>query len=136
VLLCGAIDYQTIYAQPAAINAVNIGTTALPRYAIITTNRVSVGSALTPAAAATGAITTADSTPVAANTNRRGLVICNAGIAGVYLSLDGNAAVASYGIYLAPNGGTWTMDTATFTTAAVHAITAAGTSTLSIQEFT
>lgn len=103
------------------------------KYALLTASTTSPAAALTPAAAATGAITAADSTPVSANLNRRGLVLVNKGLNGVWLAF-GQAAAVDYGIWLAPSGGSFTMDAFTFTTAAVHAY-GDGVTTLGIQEF-
>ena len=88
-----------------------------------------VGTANAPASAG---VTNVDSTVLAANANRKKLVITNIGTTNVFFG-DGAAAVMSSGIVLTPNG-TWVMDSYTFSTAAIHAI-CASTSTLAIQEY-
>lgn len=76
---------------------------------------------------------------LAANTSRTGCVITNANLTSiggipVYLGLA-TVAVLGSGIVLYP-GGTWSMDEFTFTTACITAIaSAAGTASLSLQEF-
>lgn len=86
-------------------------------------------TALSPA---TASITTADSTPVAANATRKGLIVTNIGSATVFFGI-GATAVLNSGIVLTP-GGTWVMDHFTYNVAAIHALSASS-STLAIQEF-
>jgi len=86
----------------------------------------------TAMAAATASVTGVDSTIVAANASRKMLLIANVGVNTLFIG-DGAAAVSNKGICLYP-GSTWQMDEYTFTTAAIHAISAAGT-TASIQEY-
>ena len=61
------------------------------------------------------------------------LVISNTGSNGVFLNLGATAEV-NKGIYLAPSGGTYTMDAFTLTDDSINAITSSGTSNLSIYE--
>lgn len=91
---------------------------------------------LVPLAASTAAVSSTSSPVVAANPLRRGLIIVNTGTTEpVSLSINGDSAVAGSGLTLMPNGGTWNMDEYSFTVESVEAITASGTSNLSIQEF-
>lgn len=71
---------------------------------------------------------------VAENQKRKGLVLVNTGVQGVFLGF-GEDAVLNQGIYMAANGGEWSMDEFTFTKEAVNGITAQLTSNVSIQEF-
>lgn len=101
---------------------------------VVATTTVASGSALTPLAPATATAGVASAQMVAANTNRRGLVISNTSANRVFLAFGSNNATLNRGIYLGP-GGNWLMDQYTFTTQAVNAIAAAAGSTLSIQEY-
>lgn len=91
-------------------------------------------SALTPLAPATATAGVASGNIVAANSNRRGLVISNTSANRLFLAFGANNAVLNRGIYLSA-GGVWVMDTYTFTTQAVNAIASGAGSTVSIQEF-
>lgn len=91
---------------------------------------------LVPLTASTAAVSSTSSPVVAANPLRRGLIIVNTGTTEpVSLSINGDSAVAGSGLTLMPNGGTWNMDEYSFTVESVEAVTASGTSNLSIQEF-
>lgn len=87
------------------------------------------GSAMPPA---TAAVTSSDSTVVAANATRTKLVVINLGSVNVHFG-DGTAAAMNSGITLTPSG-TWVMDNYTFSVAAIHAV-CASSSTLAIQEY-
>lgn len=78
-------------------------------------------------------VTASDSVIVAANANRRGLLVINVSNFTVSLGI-GSAAVLNHGKTLFPRGS-WQMDSTDFTTAAVHAI-ASGSATLAIEELT
>ena len=86
----------------------------------------------TPLTPGTVAVSNSSGAAVASNASRKGLVITNVGSASVFLGL-GVAAQVNYGIALYPNG-TWEMDSFTFTTAAINAISGTS-STLAVQEF-
>lgn len=77
--------------------------------------------------------TTTTGTAVAANSSRVGLIISNSGANGVFINIGADAEV-NKGIYLAPNGGTFTMDRFSFSRDVVTAITASGTSNICIYE--
>ena len=87
----------------------------------------------TPSAPSTYTATASSSEAVAVNANRKGLVVINLGTVNVSFGC-GVTAVVNSGITLLPNG-TWVMDQFTFTTAAINAVAATGTSVLSIQEY-
>lgn len=70
---------------------------------------------------------------LAANANRKGLVLVNTSSANISLGF-GTAAVLNSGITLYP-GGAFNMDEYCFTTSAITAIASAATSNLGIQEW-
>lgn len=90
---------------------------------------------LTPSAPTFYGATNISGIAVAANVNRKGLIIINTSNTTVSLSFGANPAILNSGITLNANGGTWVMDEYTFTTQAINAITNAATKNLSIQEF-
>lgn len=92
-------------------------------------------SYLIPSAPATILIDATSEAAVAANAERKGLVLTNLSNSIISLGL-GAAAVIYSGISLTPNGGTWVMDEYTHYTGAINAIAEAANSELSIQEFT
>lgn len=94
-------------------------------------------TALTVSAPATASITTSSAQIIAANTGRTGLIITNThATSWLYLAIGAAAtAVSGSGIALAPNGGVWTMDGFSFSTAKVVGIASAGTITVAVQEF-
>lgn len=71
---------------------------------------------------------------IAANADRKGLVLINNGTKDCFLGI-GTAALLNNGILLKANGGTWIMDPETFTTQAINGITSSSTTTMLIQEF-
>lgn len=83
---------------------------------------------------ATATVTTTSSSVVPLNANRKGLIITNLTGTRVFLSFGANPAIVNRGIMLS-NGGSFVMDSFTFTTAVVNAIVASGTTTLAIQEY-
>jgi hypothetical protein len=85
-----------------------------------------------PMSPATASVTSSSSQVVAANGNRKGLVIINMGANNVSFGC-GATAIVNGGITLIPNG-TWVMDQATYTILAINAISPSS-STLSIQEY-
>ena len=84
------------------------------------------------AAPATASVTGTSAQAVAANAARTKLVIVNLGTGNVFFGL-GATAELNKGIALTQYG-TWVMDAATFTRAAINAISSS-TATLSVQEF-
>lgn len=98
-----------------------------------TTIPTSSKTPLTPAAPTFATVGTSSASAVAANANRKGLILINTSGNYIYLGLGFTAVIGS-GIVLIPFG-TWTMDEFTFTTAAINAIASGASSNLSIQEF-
>jgi hypothetical protein len=88
-------------------------------------------SAAAPTSATVGV---ASSTVVASNTARTGLVLVNDSSLIIYLSLNGDAEV-NKGIRLNANGGSFTMQSSTFSTGAIKAIATGAGANLCIQEF-
>lgn len=115
--------------QLALLNAVLTG----GRYALLTTSK---GGGLTPSAPAAASVGVASAEEVAANANRKGLVLVNTSANTISLAFGTNAAVLNSGITLNATGGTWVMDEHTFTTQAVNGIAGGAASNLAVQEFT
>lgn len=90
--------------------------------------------ALTPSGPTNASVGVATASAVAANANRKGLVITNTSVNTVSLGM-GAAAVLNSGITLYP-GGVFVMDDYTFTTVVINAIASAAASNISVQEFT
>lgn len=90
---------------------------------------------LTPAAPATVAVGVASGQVVAANANRKGLVISNGHATQVLSIAFGATAVLNSGIVIRP-GVTWTMTPDTYTTAVVNGIGSGAATTTGVQEFT
>lgn len=97
--------------------------------------KVDAKIALTASAPAAASVGVTHGQVLAANANRRGLVLVNTSTNVISIAF-GSSAVLNSGITLEPNGGSFTMDEYTFTTAAVDAIASGGSSNLAIQEFT
>jgi hypothetical protein len=95
----------------------------------VTVTKVNL-TANAPAAASVG-ISSAQA--LAANANRKGLILINTSQNTISVAF-GATAVLNSGITL-DSGASWTMTDYTHTTAAVNAIAAAGSSNLAIQEF-
>ena len=90
-------------------------------------------TALTPSAPAAASVGVASAEAVAANANRKGLILTNTSQATISLGFAA-AAVLSSGVTLFP-GGIFKMDEYTLTTGAINAIAGAAASNLAIQEF-
>jgi hypothetical protein len=78
-------------------------------------------------------VTTASSTVLAANAQRRSAVLVNTGAGDIYLAI-GRTAEAGKGICLKAGGSAYELHALNLTHAAITAVTASGTSTLSIHE--
>lgn len=87
----------------------------------------------TPAAPGSASVGITSASAVAANSNRKGLIIINLSINTVSLNIVGGAAVLNSGITLYP-GGVWYMDEFSFTTSAIFAIASVAASAIAIQE--
>lgn len=88
---------------------------------------------LTPSAPTFATVGVADGIAVAANANRRGLILVNTSVNIISIAFGSNPAVLNSGITLTPYGA-WTMQDITFTTAQINAIAGAAGSNLAIQE--
>lgn len=111
----------TLAALNAKVTAVNTGAVVISK------------TALTPSSPTTASVGVASASALAANANRKGLVLTNLSVNNISFGL-GNAAVLNSGITLTPNG-TWVMDEYTFCTSQIFAIAGGAASTLAIQEF-
>lgn len=78
-------------------------------------------------------IGTSSTVVIAANSNRKGLILTNNSSAKIYLGLS-NTAVLGSGVLLLP-GGSFTMDEFCFDSGAVSAIASVAASSLTVQEF-
>lgn len=103
--------------------------------ALVVTARdpISTKTDLTPSSPAVTSVGVASASAVAANANRKGLVLTNVSTARISLGFGG-AAVLDSGITLYP-GGTFEMDEYMFDLGAVNAIASAAASNLGVQEF-
>jgi hypothetical protein len=97
---------------------------------------VSTKTALTASAPTAVSVGVASGVVIAANANRKGLVLVNTSTASISLNCVGGAAVLYSGITLNAGGGVWVMDEYTFTTAEIRGIASAAASNLAIQEYT
>lgn len=95
--------------------------------------QVNTKTPITPASPAVVSVGVATTVVVAANTNRKGLVLTNTSVNKISLAF-GVSAVSNSGIVLYP-GGTYEMDEYMFTTSAVNAIATVAASALSVQEY-
>lgn len=77
--------------------------------------------------------TTTSGIAVASKQNRQQLVISNTGVNNAFLNI-GEASQADKGIFLVSNGGTWIMESDTYSRESITAITSTGTTNLSIYE--
>jgi len=116
--------------QIALVNVESVGS----KYALLTTT-AGLGTSLTASAPAAASVGVASAQALAANTSRRGLVLTNTSANQISVAFGATAVLAS-GITLNANGGTFVMDSGTFSSAAVNAIAAGAASNLAIQEFT
>lgn len=97
---------------------------------------VTTKTALTPSAPTTATVGTSSGQVVASNANRKGLIIVNLSSNTISLGLGSNAAVLNSGATLTTLGSVFQMSEYDFTTGAVNAIASAGSSVISIQEYT
>ena len=91
-------------------------------------------SSLTASAPAAAAVGIASAQVVAANANRKGLILVNTSAVNISLGFA-QTAVLNSGVTLTPNGS-FSMGEYSFSTGAVNAIAAAPASNLAIQEYT
>lgn len=121
-MAAGSVDVNPIVGQAGVDGGDGPVTAATQRIVLAndTPNIVTTRGTTTPGAPGTVTVTTSSATIVAANANRRGLLITNVGSGRVALSFNG-AALLDRGIVLYP-GGTFEMDEFTWMTGAVQAI--------------
>lgn len=112
---------------PVVLTAAQL-TTLTPPAAFAVTKTALTGSAPT-----TTSVGTSTGAAVAANANRKGLVLTNTHATNRISLGMGNAAVLDSGIVLYPKG-VWVMDEYTFTTQAINAIASGVSTGLAIQE--
>jgi hypothetical protein len=86
-------------------------------------------------AVSSASVSSASSLALAANIKRRSAILCNNGGSDVFLAA-GIPAVAGQGILLKANGGAYEINSTNLTRAPIYAITASGTSSLSVHEGT
>ena len=99
----------------------------------VTVGTISTKNALTAAAPTYATVGVTSASAVAANANRKGLLLVNT--SANYISIGiGAAAVLYSGITLNPSGGAFWMDEYSFSTGAIYAIASGATSNLAIQE--
>lgn len=91
-------------------------------------------SSLSPAAPTAVAVGVASTAVLAANAARKGLILVNTSAAAISLNVVGGTAVLNSGITLYP-GGTWVMDSFSYTVAAINGIASVAASNIAIQEF-
>lgn len=97
------------------------GGLAFPKATTATNTSVTVGTSSTAV--------------LAANTDRKILILVNASDEAIYISLS-STAVQGDGIYLSPSGGALTLDLQGMYTGAVSAICASGSKELTVMEAT
>lgn len=97
---------------------------------------VNTKNALTASAPTAVSVGVASGIVIAANANRKGLVLVNTSTAIISLNCVAGAAVLYSGITLNARGGVWVMDEYTFTTAEIRGIASAAASNLAVQEYT
>ena len=93
----------------------------------------STKTALTPSSPTFATVGVSSAQAVAANTNRKGLILTNNSTANISLGF-GVVAVSGSGVVLYP-GGVFFMDEFMYTTAAVNAIATAASANLGVQEW-
>lgn len=121
----------TIATQVAGSDGTNLRTLHTDASGnLLTSSRV----VLTPSAPTVFSVGVASATAVAANANRKGLVLTNVSNARISLAF-GTTAVLNNGVTLYP-GGVYVMDDFLFTVGTVTAIASVASSSLAIQEYT
>lgn len=98
----------------------------------VTGSTTTTRSALSPSSPTSGSVGTSSAQVLAANSNRKGLILINTSTNNMSFGL-GTTALLNSGITLTANG-TWVMDEYTFYTGAINAIASSSSSNLSIQE--
>lgn len=97
-------------------------------------NPISTKTPLTASAPTYASVGITSAQVVAANANRKGLVLINTSGNNISFGIGANAAVVGSGITLTPNG-VWDMSEYDYVTSAINAISTDAGSNLTIQEF-
>jgi hypothetical protein len=127
----GSVAVSSLPSLPAGTNV--IGKTSIDQTTDGTTNRVNPAHIINSATPSNVSVTNSSGAVLAANSSRTDAVIVNYGAAGCFLA-RGATAVAGQGIYLAPNGGNYTIDGHNLYRGQIAAITSSGSTTLSVSE--
>lgn len=134
-LLAWVVWDGSLTTTSVSIGKVTVDSSALPTgaatEATLSTLLITALTAASPTAVSVG---TGSGQVVAANANRKGLVLINTSTGKMSLGF-GATAVLNSGITLMPSGGTFVMDPHLFSTAVVNAIAANAASNLAVQEY-
>jgi len=122
----------TVVSSNAANLLANVTVTNFPTSQTVSGN-VNIVTTTTALSPSSYTVNTASVLILASNTNRKGLILTNAGNNLVSLGF-GNVAVANAGVTLYP-GGTFNMDAYSFTTSNVNAIAVVAGTVVGIQEW-
>jgi len=122
----------TVVSSNAANLLANVTVTNFPTSQTVSGN-VNIVTTTTALSPSSYTVNTASVLILASNTNRKGLILTNAGNNLVSLGF-GNVAVANAGVTLYP-GGTFNMDAYSFTTSNVNAIAVVANTVVGIQEW-
>jgi len=122
----------TVVSSNAANLLANVTVTNFPTSTTVSGN-VNIVTTTTALSPSSYTVNTASVLILASNTNRKGLILTNAGNNLVSLGF-GNVAVANAGVTLYP-GGTFNMDAYSFTTSNVNAIAVVAGTVVGIQEW-
>jgi hypothetical protein len=136
----GTISTASTAANQATTNtslaSILTNTGNIPANLTVTSNRLQTDSRLTVTTCTPSnvTVTSTSSTATSSNSSRVSLVIVNTGINDVTIRRSATAVVAGTGIVLKAGGGTYEINASNLYTGAITAITAAGSSTLAIEE--
>ena len=122
----------TVVSSNSANLLANVTVTNFPASTTVSGN-VNIVTTTTALSPSSYTVNTASVLILASNTNRKGLILTNAGNNLVSLGF-GNVAVANSGVTLYP-GGTFNMDAYSFTTSNVNAIAVVANTVVGIQEW-
>ena len=122
----------TVVSSNSANLLANVTVTNFPASTTVSGN-VNIVTTTTALSPSSYTVNTASVLILASNTNRKGLILTNAGNNLVSLGF-GNVAVANAGVTLYP-GGTFNMDAYSFTTSNVNAIAVVANTVVGIQEW-
>lgn len=123
-----AASTAAVATDPALVVAIS------PNNGIAISGTISTKTDLTPSSPTTATVGITSAQALAANANRKGLIIVNVSVNKVSLGI-GSTAVLNSGITLYP-GGSFEMGEYCFDVGAINAIASVASSVISIQEFT